>query len=325
MNTVTESGAGSLKRPADFHKQLAALFAVNFTVEPDRSTPFQAEIRAWSASGYHLANVACTAHKTWRTLAPGAVAGNIEYFLFNLQLEGNVRVSQDGRDTDAGPGDIYLVNTSRDFTLETEDLVARSVYVPADRFRAACPEVDFCVGSRIIGKSGPGKMAADFLASVFSVVDDLTLIEAEHSVEALPHILAAALHGYQTPHIQSTSRIRDYHRARAKAFARRCLRDTQLNCRMIANALSMSQRYVYDLFSDEPLTLMRWILSERLEQCRKELGSPALRGKSVGEIAFSWGFIQLAHFSRAFTAAHGISPRAYRCALLDDKAQQQLN
>jgi AraC family transcriptional regulator, positive regulator of tynA and feaB len=58
--------------------------------------------------------------------------------------------------------------------------------------------------------------------------------------------------------------------------------------------------------------LMRWIWAERLQRCRGELASPALRNRSVAEIAFSWGFTSQAHFSLAFRAHTGLAPRDFR-------------
>jgi len=45
---------------------------------------------------------------------------------------------------------------------------------------------------------------------------------------------------------------------------------------------------------------MKWIWGMRLDRCRNDLASPALAARSIGEIAFYWGFNDVAHFSRAF-------------------------
>lgn len=60
------------------------------------------------------------------------------------------------------------------------------------------------------------------------------------------------------------------------------------------------------------MTLMRRVWNERLDRCRNELAIPSLAHCSVSEIAYRWGFSHPAHFSRAFTAHFGESPRAFR-------------
>ena len=39
---------------------------------------------------------------------------------------------------------------------------------------------------------------------------------------------------------------------------------------------------------------------------------PALRHRTIGDLAFSWGFVDASHFSRAFKARFGVGPTDYR-------------
>ena len=49
------------------------------------------------------------------------------------------------------------------------------------------------------------------------------------------------------------------------------------------------------------------------EMCiRDSLCDPALAARSISEIAVAWGFNDAAHFSRAFRARFGRSPRELR-------------
>jgi len=50
----------------------------------------------------------------------------------------------------------------------------------------------------------------------------------------------------------------------------------------------------------------------RLDATRRDLCDPALAARSISEIAFAWGFNDAAHFSRAFRARFGRSPRELR-------------
>jgi len=51
-----------------------------------------------------------------------------------------------------------------------------------------------------------------------------------------------------------------------------------------------------------------------LDAARRDLCDPGLAASSVSRIAFSWGFNDAAHFSRAFRARFGCSPRELRAA-----------
>src|SRR6185437_15230765 len=55
-----------------------------------------------------------------------------------------------------------------------------------------------------------------------------------------------------------------------------------------ATALGISPRYVNDLLSDERTSFQRYVLTERLAHCQRDLLSPLLAHRHVGEIAFAW-------------------------------------
>jgi AraC-like DNA-binding protein len=71
-------------------------------------------------------------------------------------------------------------------------------------------------------------------------------------------------------------------------------------------------RYLYKLFETEPTGVAGWIRERRLERCRRDLLDPALAERPVSAVAARWGLTNAAHFSRAFRAAYGLSPLAYR-------------
>ncbi|MGW9499321.1 helix-turn-helix domain-containing protein [Streptomyces prasinus] len=51
--------------------------------------------------------------------------------------------------------------------------------------------------------------------------------------------------------------------------------------------------------------------------CHRDLTDPRLRSRSIRAIATRWGFVDAAHFSRAFRAAYGVSPRDHRGRTFD--------
>jgi hypothetical protein len=75
----------------------------------------------------------------------------------------------------------------------------------------------------------------------------------------------------------------------------------------------ISPRYVHLIFSEHGTTVGTWIRSRRLAKCRAELAN-LRKDRSVTEIAMDWGFNDVAHFSRSFSSAFGISPREFRRA-----------
>jgi AraC-like DNA-binding protein len=58
-------------------------------------------------------------------------------------------------------------------------------------------------------------------------------------------------------------------------------------------------------FKDEPVGISEYIWQTRLEKCRRELETAKINGRSVTDIAFSWGFSSSSHFCRLFKQKYG--------------------
>jgi AraC-like DNA-binding protein len=107
------------------------------------------------------------------------------------------------------------------------------------------------------------------------------------------------------------------HRAllhRIREYIGRHLSDPDLSPEAIAAAHRISVRYLHRLFQNEGTTVSRWVQHRRLEECRRELGRPGRLSPAVAAVAHRWGFSNPAHFSRAFRAAYGMSPREWQAA-----------
>jgi AraC-like DNA-binding protein len=79
----------------------------------------------------------------------------------------------------------------------------------------------------------------------------------------------------------------------------------------------MSPSTLHRSWSGEACSISEWIWAQRLDAARRDLCDPSLRARSVSAIAFSWGFNDAAHFSRAFRARFGCSARELRAGIHD--------
>ncbi|HEU5024916.1 MAG TPA: helix-turn-helix domain-containing protein [Spirillospora sp.] len=94
------------------------------------------------------------------------------------------------------------------------------------------------------------------------------------------------------------------------------LRDPDLTPAAIAAAHHVSVRQLYRLFGPSGTTVARYVRDRRLERCRRELSDPSQAGRRISAIARGWGLPDAAGFSRAFRAAYGLPPSAYRARAL---------
>ena len=82
-------------------------------------------------------------------------------------------------------------------------------------------------------------------------------------------------------------------------------------CR-IAAAHGLSERQLAKIFEPEEITLSRWLWSQRLDEARRMLSATDFAERTIKEIAHACGFKDISHFSSAFKARFGCSPRHYR-------------
>lgn len=79
----------------------------------------------------------------------------------------------------------------------------------------------------------------------------------------------------------------------------------------IADRVGISIRHLNRLFAAEEASIADYIRSERLAAAHRDL-SALRQGATIGEVAYRWGFSDLAHFSRVFRQHFGVTPSDVR-------------
>ncbi|MFJ1837782.1 MULTISPECIES: helix-turn-helix domain-containing protein [unclassified Streptomyces] len=100
--------------------------------------------------------------------------------------------------------------------------------------------------------------------------------------------------------------------ARIHTFIDHNLGNPQLTPTYIAENHHISVRTLHQLFRTEASTVAATIRRRRLERCQADLADPRQRSQSISALAARWGFLMPAEFSRAFRAAHGMTPTEFR-------------
>ncbi|MBI3376632.1 MAG: helix-turn-helix domain-containing protein [Betaproteobacteria bacterium] len=294
---------------------LDQLFGVEFCTKPLGAEQFSARMSAFVGNDLKCAAVDLSPHITFHR--PGArtqrTGGD---FMLSLQKSGNAVVGQAGREACIGPGDIYLLDTAQQFRMETNAIRTDSVCMASNRMRDVFPQADGLTSVRIDCETGPGALLRSMLIELFQQSSNLDVTTSDRIADAIPHLVAAALGSLPAVGQECPSRLAVYHRERVRRFVRSELSNPELAPEMIARAIGLSARNLHHIFAEEPMTLMRWIWTERLKRCRAELALRSLQHRSVSDIAYSWGFNDPAHFSRSFRERFGQSPREFRQSVL---------
>ncbi|GGV01567.1 AraC family transcriptional regulator [Actinomadura cremea] len=285
--------------------------------EPQLESGFQAHV-ALGGLGSVQATLLTAASLTVRR-TPGLIRrSDPETYFVTCAVRGQATGEQADRLADLRAGDLMLRDSSRPYrtTFGSSDPAGGQLLsLQFPRSMLPLPERGLRELSavRIRGDRGIGALASQYLLELARRLQEFGTDEVMRvstlTLDVLTTALADALdaHGAVPPGGRRRALLAQIH-----AFIRANLGDPHLTPGTIAAANHISVSYLHRLFRDEERTVAGWIRERRLEQCRRDLGDPLLTATPISTIAARWGFASPAHFSQAFRAAYGLSPRQFR-------------
>jgi AraC-like DNA-binding protein len=234
-----------------------------------------------------------------------------------VPLSGSVMFSQGKREAVIKPGQFYVDDPARPYE-ETvlEDLTYLAVLLPRHAVTSRVGPLDAVTAVGFGPELPHSKLARDFILSLSAVWDTVEEASATRLSSIAFDLITAALWERGNRAIPSNNIYRSAQFQRAKAFIDEHLADPLLSLSMVAAAVGVSTRYVRYIFSERGFSYRRYVLQQRLARSARDLGDFHLAHRSVTIVAYSWAFADGAHFSRAFKAAYGMSPRDYRASKL---------
>lgn len=278
----------------------------------------EGEIASDRVATLGLSRVTSAAQRVRRTTARIAHATE-DYFLVSIQVQGEGCVIQDGRTARLRPGDFALYDSTRPYELRFDGPFQQYVLMmPGPTLRTALRDTQRLTATAISGERGAGHLMIGMIGTLVDDIATLALESAAAVADSVTHILIAGLSALPQARQAAPSHLAALHREQIKACARARLRDPDLSVAGIAAALRLSPSTLHRAWAGEPCSLADWIWTQRLEAARRDLCSPVQARRTVSDIAFSWGFNDAAHFSRAFRARFGCTPRELRAMTLGD-------
>lgn len=152
------------------------------------------------------------------------------------------------------------------------------------------------------------------LASSLDILEQADLSTGELTVTEF--VASALLVESRAPNTGMTE-VQALHFRRVAAAIDRNLSDPDLTPADIARQEGMSVRYLQRLFQLRDDNFSAYLRAQRLERCRADLVDPNHAQESIAAIGMRWGFRDQAYFSRAFSAAYGISPSELRRSAIE--------
>ncbi|MEX0734894.1 MAG: helix-turn-helix domain-containing protein [Steroidobacteraceae bacterium] len=290
-------------------------FAIDRPIKP----AFDAMMRFRTADGLEVVECVCD--------PCGAVRRNQEIARddrqilgIQLVLAGREHICFDGEEIELGGGDILIWDSTRQMRFVVRERLHKvSVVLPLVRFQHWHPGSRRSIQRRLDGTAGAGRLLARYIAGLPGHFIGDSAIEGDALTEATLALLTHAL-GRDEDH--DTATLRGAQLFRIRQFIDEKLFQPDLSPPMIAEAHRISIRYLHWLFEETGDTLVQFIIKERLKRCRRELAIQAMHNRTITDIALSWGFHDLTHFSRRFRQEFGQSPQEFRRQALNSEAQK---
>jgi AraC-like DNA-binding protein len=226
-------------------------------------------------------------------------------FTFGLQLAGDGLASQDGRDTVLRPGELVLIDAMRPSRLAfAGSFVRTTLAFPRSTLLRRLGHAEHFIGKPIDGTMGVGGLLSPLLRELPSRANTVPAALQERVAENLLDLIATALLADrgEAPLSPGMTLVQ------VKVWIEAHLGEP-LSADCIAAACCLSVRHLNRLFRHESTSLMRYVWKRRLARCHRDLSDPAMRKRLVSDIAFSAGFNDFSHFSRAYRARYGCTPR----------------
>jgi AraC-like DNA-binding protein len=230
-----------------------------------------------------------------------------------LPIAGAIGVRQDRREALIRPGQFFVDDPMRPYEEHIlDDLSYMAVHLPRHAVISRVGGLDTLTAIGFGPESPHCKLALDFLSSLSSVWHAVDKRFAVHLGSVALELIVAALRERSDRATTANYSYKSAQFQRAKAFIDSHLQDPSLSLSLVATALGASVRHVSALLSERGLSYRRYVLEQRLQRCANDLADVRFAHRTVTAIAYSWGFSDGSHFSNAFKAARGVSPREYR-------------
>jgi AraC family transcriptional regulator, positive regulator of tynA and feaB len=289
----------------------------HFDVDPLEASSFDGRINYTTVSRLKLCQIEASQHRIAHTVARARLSEH-PYVKILFQTHGISYFEQNGRHIEIAPGDCLAYDVSCPHTIISPAHTRHEVViVPKDLLQERGFRLSKMSACKLSARTGTGRIAHDFVQAAFDEAAKLSPYNAVGVADSLIDLLLLPLREADTMFDRGGAEATYI---RAQFFIREHLRDPDLSIDQISAALGCTKRYLHMLFSDRGMTVSDYIWRARLQNCRHELETQA--GKTITDVAFSWGFSSSSHFSRVFRKYFGIVPssihKAQHAALSPD-------
>lgn len=310
MSTHFDTHSVALKERPEFWQKVVCDTFVQLDCHFPNREQFHGHLHARECGELSIVDVSASEQVVVRDARRIARSEN-EFVLVSLAHEGRAQVVQGERQALLGGGDFAIYETRRPYQLRFEGAFRQTVVqIPRASLQRRLGNIEYLTALPLSRKNPLDRLVFDFFSGLSHLDGQSSGVQhrlAEQGMDLLAIALSERGKGQALPGSRRNAllfRIKDYVSAN--------LADTDLSLGTVSAHFGISSRYVNSMFQQEQTSFGRHLLATRLQCCARDLREPSLAGTQINEIAYRWGFTDMAYFSRVFRARYERSAREYR-------------
>jgi AraC-like DNA-binding protein len=202
------------------------------------------------------------------------------------------------------PGDLLLIDPTVPFSGRPRSVHDyRRWFLRRAWVEPHLPSARRPLSAQLTGSHGVNALLRTYLHALNDAMHNYDAVELPGVIDNFCRLLALACGGGDQRAATRTAKLRQ-----VMDYIALHLPEPDLTPASVAAAMRISVRQLHLLFEPTGTSFAEHVLDRRLEECRAMLQGPSGRARSVTEIAYAWGFNNLASFYRAFRRRFGVSP-----------------
>ncbi|MBP2316857.1 helix-turn-helix domain-containing protein [Azospirillum soli] len=283
--------------------------------DTDAVSAFRIKVDSYHLGPLLVGSVASNAQLFRRSPATIARSG-VDHYFVQLYTQGGYAGEAEGHPIRLEPGDVSVLDLSQTLQTQAEDFSNITFVVPRPVLAPLLKNSDGLHGMVLSGRSGLGYLLANYMRTVYATVGSLTPEEGAGITQATASLIAGCFGpATEAREVAAVGQKKALFLA-IKRYIDENLASPELTADLLVREFRVSRATLFRMF--EPLGgLAGYIRDRRLFRCFAEITSPANAHRSIGDLAYNWGFGNEAAFSRAFRRAFDMSPREARSAATD--------
>ncbi|RMS64320.1 Helix-turn-helix, AraC type [Pseudomonas syringae pv. aceris] len=310
MSIYFDTNSIAVQERAEFWQEVVCSTFVPLECAFSDRQNFHGRLRSHSIAGLALVEVQACSQTVVRDTSSISRSDD-EFVLVSLALEGRAQVSQEGREALLEVGDFAIYDTRRPYRLHFDSAFRQTVVqIPRNSLQQRLCNLEYLTALSLSRDDPLNGLVFDFFTGLAALENRVGESQQARITEQGLDLLAMALSERVEGQAQGSRRsglllrIKDHIQAN--------LADTKLSLASVSVRFGVSTRYISSLFQDEQTSFGRYLLASRLQRCASDLREPLLANRQISEIAWRWGFSDVAYFSRVFRQRFGVPARQYR-------------